>query len=511
MSSSADHSLPDAGRGPTLSISRHIEEVLGRQSVDPADFSFAAISDVHIWERSTGWTDLVFRDLLQRCTDAGVSFIFVAGDLGTQQTEAPRGDGSAQLADVVLETIGSVSACPPVFLGVGNHELDGAGKSYWLEAIYPGVVTGLSGTANDSFIYFSFNFGGCHFVSLDSHGMIPGTTPMRIKTGNSHFGRLPDEQFTWLERDLAEHEDAPTFIFMHEPSEIIEHHRPWHMLQTRGRLVGTLQRFPHVQWLFHGHTHHHSQVEGYGLKICHIGFQSGYRIQMRNDAATLYELDEAQTQPAFLNLAEHQRSRWSQGSGRRVFQVAPNGPEVALSLFAHTELVEKDGSVAAPDGGTMLRVESSLEASNDEGPDRAGFLAMDFILDIVPGTIFSYKVYFDPESAHDHFALSPLINTRDEGPYPLLRDQNGVLIDTEPERLLEREYHLLAQSNGDFWAPTLEGRASGRWYERECDLSALAGGWIIGVVASATPPPESALDTGLLRFYLSSVEISSPV
>ena len=496
--------------GPILSLTRYIEDALGQKSIDPDDFSFAVISDIHIWERSTGWTDEIFRDLLQRCTDAGATFIFVVGDFGTQQTEAPRGDGIARLADVTVETIGSVPDCPPVYFGIGNHELDGAGKRYWLETIYPDVIPGLSGTANETFIYFSFDCGGCHFVSLDSHGTVPGATPMRTKTGNSHYARLPDEELAWLERDLEAHRGSPTFVFMHEPSEIVEDHRPWHMLQTRGRLIGTLQRFPDAHWLFHGHTHHYSQVEAYGLKICHIDFQSGYLVGVRRGTVTLHDLNDEMTQPAFLDLAERQRSRRLSRSGRHVFQVAPNGPEVELSLFAQTELVKRDGSVESPDGGPMLRVESPLASTKDEGPDRVGFLAMDFILDIVPGTRFSYKIYFDPESTHDHFALSPLINTSDESSYPLLRDQNGVLIDTEPERLLERDYNLMAQSNGNFWAPTLEDRATGRWYERVCDLSPLAGGWIVGVVASATPPPGNGFTTGALRIYLSSVEISWP-
>ena len=70
-------------RGPILSITRHIEEVLRLKSVDPDNFSFAVVSDVHIWERKTDWTDQVFRDLLQRCTDAGAAFIFLVGDFGT--------------------------------------------------------------------------------------------------------------------------------------------------------------------------------------------------------------------------------------------------------------------------------------------------------------------------------------------------------------------------------------------------------------------------------------------
>ena len=498
-------------RGPIFSITQYIEKVLGQESVDPDDFSFAVISDVHIWERKTDWTDQVFRDLLQRCTDAGAAFIFLAGDFGTQQTEAPRAGVVTRLADVVVETIGSVQNCPPVFFGIGNHELDDAGKRYWLEAIYPGVVTGLTGTANETFIYFSFDFGGCHFVSLDSHGTVPGVTPMRIKTGNSHFARIPDEQFIWLEQDLEAHRGELTFVFMHEPSELLENHRPWHMLQSRGRLIGTLGRFPDAKWLFHGHTHHYSQVEGYGLKICHMEFQSGYLVRLRNGAATLHDLNEQQTKPTFLDLAAHQQSRWSDRGGRRVFQVAPKGPEIELSLFAQTESMKQDGAVVSPDGASMLRVETGVAVADEESADRVGFLAMDFILEIKPGTTFSYKVYFDPQSEHDHFALSPLINTCDESPYPLLRDQNGVLVDTEPERLLEREYNLLGQSNGNFWAPTLEGRANGRWYERVCDLSPLEGGWIVGVVASATPPPDSTFTEGFLRFYLSSVEISTPI
>ena len=301
--------------GAMVTITRHIEKVLGQRSIDPDEFSFAVLSDVHIWERKTKWTDPVFRDLLQRCTDAGAAFIFLAGDFGTQQTEAPRGAGVTGLADVVAETIGLVSNCPPVFFGIGNHELDDAGKRYWLEAIYPNVVTDLEGSGNDRFIYFSFNVGACHFVSLDSHGTVPGMAPMRIKTDNSHFARIPDEQFAWLEQDLEAHRGELTFVFMHEPSEQVEHQRPWHMLQTRGRLIGTLQRFPHVRWLFHGHTHHYSQVEGYGLKICHMDFQSGYLVRIRDGAAALHDLNDELTRPTFLDLAAHQQSRWLERAG----------------------------------------------------------------------------------------------------------------------------------------------------------------------------------------------------
>ena len=496
--------------GPQLAITLHIEKVLEQRQIDPDNFTFAVVSDVHIWERSTEWTDEVFRGLLQRCTDAEAAFIFVAGDLGTQQTEAPRDGVVTGLADVVTETIASVPDCPPVFFGIGNHELDDAGKNYWLDAIYPGVIDDLEGSGNDRFIYFSFNVGGCHFVSLDSHGTVPGAELMRIKTGNSHFARLPDEQLTWLESDLETHRDELTFVFMHEPCDQVEHHRPWHMLQTRGRLVGALQRFPKVRWLFQGHTHHYSLIDGYGLNICHIDFQSGYLMRVREGTAALHDLNDELTKPTFLDLAAHQQSRWLSRAGRCVFQVAPAGPEVELSLFAETQMMREDGSVVSPDGNSMLRVETTVAGAEDEEPDRVGYLAMDFILEIKPGTTFSYNIYVDSESAHDHVALSPLINTRDERPYALLRDQNGVLVDTEPERLLEREYHLMARSNGNFSAPTLEGRAMGRWYERICDLSHLAGGWIVGVVASATLPPESESAGGHVKFYLSSVEISWP-
>ena len=56
--------------GPQLAITRHIEKVLEQRQIDPDNFTFAVVSDVHIWERSTEWTDEVFRGLLQRCTDA---------------------------------------------------------------------------------------------------------------------------------------------------------------------------------------------------------------------------------------------------------------------------------------------------------------------------------------------------------------------------------------------------------------------------------------------------------
>ncbi len=512
---SFDQPKPESACGPTLSLTRYIEGVLAPKAVIPNDFAFAVLADIHLRSAGALWFDEVLRELLQRSTDAGAAFIVVVGDLG-KAIATPRGSDLAWPPEVFVETIGSVDNCPPVFFTIGNHDRDGAGKAAWLQALYPEVVPGLEGTANQRFFYFSFNCGAGHFVCLDAHGKVEGHSDMRESHGTSHFAHIPDEEFAWLEEDLEKHRGRPTFVFMHEPTEQIEHHRPWHLLHSRGRLIGTLERFPDVQWLFHGHTHHHSQVRAWGLNICHLGKQRGQFVRVRDGGATLHELDDQLSQPSFVDLAALHQNRWRPDAGRRVFQVAPDGPEVREwdrpipSLFAQAEVLAEDGSVTPPDGGPMIRVQAPLKAKKTgEVADLAGYLAMDFILEIRPGTTFSYAVYCDPFSVHDHFSLAPLINTRDGRAYPLLRDQEGLLIDTEPERPLDGFYSL-GPSDGAYCAPSLQGRAQDRWYQRVCDLSFLAGGWMVGVVACATPPPQKDLPTGYLKFYLSAVEVSWP-
>jgi hypothetical protein len=498
---------------PAIEITEFIDRILAGRASTEGGFRFGVLADLHIWGSNQLWADGEVRECLARCRDAGAAFVFVVGDLGTTETEVPREGGRARLPDVFNECVAAVEGCPPVFFSIGNHEPDGEGKSSWLRALYPGAFSDLEGSANERFFYYSFDFGGCHFVALDSHGTVPGAPPMCIGDGPTHFARLPEEELAWLRQDLERHRGRLTFVFMHEPVVQITHESPWHLLQNRGRLLGELQRFPNVQWVFQGHIHHHSQVSGYGLNLCHVGRRVPQLVEVDGETAELFDLlpGGVTTPVQFAGVEDHERDRWARRDGRVVYRLAENGPQSDRSLFESATVVVADRGITPPEGqGTMIRVSQTLERKEPgQVQDLYGYLAMDFILPIYEGMTFEYQVHWSAGAPHDHFALVPIINTAGGEEYGMLRDQEGLPIDTHPERPLD-SYYNLGSNDGRYCAPSLEGRATGVWWRRVCDLSHLAGGWIVGVVACASPPLEKAVEAGALRFYLSDISLTWP-
>ena len=502
---------------PTLQLTRHAEKTLVRHNKTRREFTFGVLADTHIFGQKVKWKDDVLRDLLQTCADAGSEFIMVAGDLGEKDNEQPRGDGIAKQAETFVEVIDSIEGCPAVFMSVGNHELD-VGKAAWLEALYPSVVTGLVGNGNDRFIYYAFDYCGCHLICLDGHRRIEGANRMRGAVGRlnaTHFAEIPDEQFEWLEEDLEANRGKLTFVFMHEPTEQIEYNRPWHMLRNRGRLIGVLSRYPDVKWLFHGHTHHHSQVKAWGLNICHVGNHRPQVLRVHGEAATIYDAEPhgKLSEVTFFDLDALHQSRLRREADRFVYGIAEDGQEENANspLLEGAEIVAGEDGVTPPRGQKMIRVHHPVESKKaGEVSHHFGYLTMDFIIEIKEGMKFSYDVYFDSSSAFDNFSLSLIINTRDGGCYEPLRDGNGILMDTASENPLDAFYNL-SENDGGYHAPSLLGKANARWYHRECDLSPLAGGWIVGVLAIATPPKIEAKPGGYLKFYLSTLVLSWPV
>jgi hypothetical protein len=498
---------------PAIEITEFIGRTFAERASTSGAFRFGVLADLHIWGTNQLWADGEVRECLERCRDAGVAFVFVVGDLGTTETEVPREGGRARLPDVFNECVAAVEGCPPVFFSMGNHEPDGEGKSSWLRALYPGAFPDLEGSANERFFYYSFDFGGCHFVALDSHGTVPGAPPMGIGDGPTHFARLPEEELAWLRQDLERHRGKLTFVFMHEPVVQITHNRPWLLLQNRGRLIGELRRSPDVQWVFQGHIHHLSQVCGYGLNLCHVGRRVPQLVEVDGATAELFDLSPGgvTTPVQFAGVKDHERDRWARRDGRVVYRLAENGPQIDRSLFESATIVVADRGVTPPEGqGTMIQVSQTLERKEPgQVQDLYGYLAMDFILPIYDGMTFEYQIHWSAGAPHDHFALVPIINTAGGEEYGMLSDQEGLPIDTHPERPLD-SYNNLGSNDGRYCAPSLEGRATGVWWPRVCDLSHLAGGWIVGVVACASPPLEKAVEEGVLRFYLSDINLTWP-
>ena len=92
--------------------------------------------------------------------------------------------------------------------------------------------------------YYGFDYQGYHFVALDSQE--PGQAG----------GFLDPAQLAWLHRDLAQHRDRPTIVFVH--------HHPWPLglqwidtmtLRNGKQLIAMLHEHAQVRWVVCGHVH----------------------------------------------------------------------------------------------------------------------------------------------------------------------------------------------------------------------------------------------------------------
>ncbi|MGD9494724.1 MAG: metallophosphoesterase [Armatimonadota bacterium] len=97
----------------------------------------------------------------------------------------------------------------PVAMATGNHDIMGVRRNaeIFLE--------------NFKYLYFSFDYGGCHFIILDSESL-------------GSEGKITGRQLQWLKQDLAAHQDAKfTFVALHRP-----------LYPVNGHVGSSLDEFP---------------------------------------------------------------------------------------------------------------------------------------------------------------------------------------------------------------------------------------------------------------------------
>jgi len=108
-----------------------------------------------------------------------------------------------------LELIESIYARfnGPRYHVLGNHDLDSISKEDFQSLIHN---TGI----DPELTHYSFDRGGVHFVVLDANFTSNGTAYQR---GNFHWSdaNIPENQITWLEKDLAATE-KPIVILTHQ-------------------------------------------------------------------------------------------------------------------------------------------------------------------------------------------------------------------------------------------------------------------------------------------------------
>ena len=132
----------------------------------------------------------------------------------------------------------------PLYLVPGNHDIttDPALPVYLKQAGKP---------------YYSFNFRGLHFVTLDAS---------RWETADA----MPKEQVTWLIQDLTKNKKAKlTFVFFH---------KPFFLDAALKAVPDTLQRIFQnrgVDAVFAGHTHIYISGEQNGVLYTNVGSSGG--------------------------------------------------------------------------------------------------------------------------------------------------------------------------------------------------------------------------------------------
>lgn len=166
-----------------------------------ADFSFLHASDTHVDEESLPR----IRRLRALAEEKGVAFVLITGDLVRDALRVPE-ETARQRFELFRK---EKDAFPmPVWVVPGNHEIFG-------------IERHRSGVSQDNPLYgkamyerylgptyYSFNFGGIHFVGLDTAGI----------EDRWYYGHVDGTQLRWLEEDLKSvSAETPVVTFNHIP------------------------------------------------------------------------------------------------------------------------------------------------------------------------------------------------------------------------------------------------------------------------------------------------------
>lgn len=232
----------------------------------------AHLTDVHLQpERAGGEGFAACLKHLQSAEDPP-TFILFGGD-NVMNVDLPRNTG--ERADVQLNLWNAVLTehCKlPYQVCVGNHDILGmkqdTGKAWAVKSF------GLKHH------YYSFDRAGWHFIVLDS------TEP---QAGGKYKGRLDEEQFAWLEKDLAgTPNDRPVLVLSHIPILTVTSFfdgnnektgdwvipGAWMHIDAR-RIKNLFNKHPNVKLCLSGHEHLVDQVTYSTVTYCCNGAVCG--------------------------------------------------------------------------------------------------------------------------------------------------------------------------------------------------------------------------------------------
>lgn len=423
-------------------------------------FSFGVYSDIHMIEDpSFGLMRPQWQRLIQRWRDSGDLFGLIIGDLGYGQP--------SHIANVQSGPA-SVAGAPPIFYAMGNHELDGQGKRAWIDALYPGAVQPGSWTVhprynpgNGDHVYFSFNVGpSTHFIVLDGDYMTFDGVDARARQS---FGQA---QLAWLAADIAANAHRNILLFVHEPiDEQVNGSTPYMMLNDRGSIMDLLAAHPRQKIVFSGHLHSHQGTTLWrGVKTVHVMWGSdpnyGVRVVVNGDQITIVSTGVT------TNFDAHPMNLVETIGGQQVIKVREDGTPAGFTRAPQMSEVGPENGVVPTSGPMMLKA-TNVAWYNPR------FIS-EQLIKIQPGMRLSYDIYLhNVVNGRDAVTVQPDWYMRDGRVPPRIADQNNIQLSRRSKDGLFFMY------NED--VPSLGGRATGRWYHREFDLTPSVGEYVDGV------------------------------
>lgn len=211
-------------------------------------FFFVQISDPQLGFREEGGITEGERLLRETVTAINLlrpSFVIVTGDMVNNP------DDEAQFA-AYRRLIDSIRPDVPVFHLPGNHDMGKFSESRLRDYL-----------ARYGYDRFSFRFGGCAFLGIDS---------CPIRDGAS---AAEEFQYDWLCAQLeAAKECRERILFLHCPIILTERHEPESYSNfpepMRLRYLSLLKRYA-VRYVFAGHLHNTAQAETEGIRMITCG------------------------------------------------------------------------------------------------------------------------------------------------------------------------------------------------------------------------------------------------
>ncbi len=168
-------------------------------------FRLIFICDIHVMPELRGTEG--FAAAIERINELEPDIVITGGDLIYDALEADH-KRATSLYDLYIEMRGRIKA--PVYDVIGNHEVFGLYTSSGVDPDHEEYGKRMFiGRLGDGSTYRSFDFGGWHFILLDTVG---------FTSDRRYFGLVGRGQLDWIAKDLEKTgRDTPIVVAGHIP------------------------------------------------------------------------------------------------------------------------------------------------------------------------------------------------------------------------------------------------------------------------------------------------------